>query len=62
MYKLTIFSKRGKVVDEIISPEYPETPPLKPGQWIDICRLPVSDNIILEHLLEELELDFCSIA
>jgi len=62
MYKLTIFSRRGKVVDEIISSEYPETPALKPGQWIDICRLPVSDNDILEHLLEELDIDFCSIA
>lgn len=52
MYQLTIFE--GKEICSIsLHDEYPPEIDLGPGQWIDICRLTLSEAMILEHLIEE---------
>lgn len=53
MYQLTIFNRAGNVISMTLHDEYPTNISLRSGQWIDICRMRISDALFLEHLLEE---------
>ena len=53
MYQLTIFEASGEVDSVTLHDEYPTNVDLRPGAWVDICRIKLSDVLFLEHLLED---------
>lgn len=48
MYRVTIYEGRD-VYDILVFDEYPDEIPLRPGQWYDICRIPL-DALDYEEL------------
>jgi len=57
-YQLTIFEPNGEVHSIVVCPERPTDPDLGPGQWIDICRVPFTEDDFIDHFLFSEEICF----
>jgi len=50
-YQLTIFNEEHEIVSISIFAESPTNVELAEGQWLDICRIPIPDDDLLDHVL-----------